>query len=94
MYRGRLADTLSVQICLCVYDSTLIMLTFSTVWGRRLGWPTAYMGASMSSSQAESLSVLSVAAGYGAGLRRGLADGWEWVDDTKLSSGWLCELLV
>lgn len=61
MYRGRLADTLNVQLCFCVYDSIVILHRV----GRRLGWSIAYMGASMSS-------VVLVAAGYGASLRRGL----------------------
>lgn len=36
MYRGRLADTLRVQICLCVCDSMLIALSFCTGWGEGL----------------------------------------------------------
>lgn len=54
MYRGRLVDTLRVQICLCVYADSVVILHRV---GRRLGWSTAYPRASMSSSQAEGLSL-------------------------------------
>lgn len=73
--------------------------------GRRLGWPSVYDGAYMSSSQAEScLSVCGLGGCWPlALLRRGLVDDWvrrERDDDIKptfkppnetlSSNGWLC----
>lgn len=70
MYRGRLADTLRVQICLCVCDSMLIALSFCTGWGEGLAGRLLTRG--FLPKQRVCRSVILVAAGYGASLRRGL----------------------
>lgn len=73
MYRGRLADTLRVQICLCVCDSMLIALSFCTGWGEGLVGRLLTRGLLCPlPKQRVCRSVVLVAAGYGAGLRRGL----------------------
>lgn len=77
MYRGRLADTLRVQICLCVCDSMLITLSFCTGWGEGLAG-RLLLCPLPKQRVCRSVMVL-VAAGYGASLRRGLG---------KLGRGW------
>lgn len=69
-----------------VYDSTLRVLTFSTVCGEGLAGQLLIQGLLCPlPKQRGCLSVLLVAAGCGVGLRRGLVVGWEWGDDTKLT---------
>lgn len=77
MYGGILTNTLNVQICLSVHGSMLMaLLSFYTGRGEGLTGQLLTIGFICPLSKKRvCLSVVLVAAGHGAGLRRGLVNG-------------------